>query len=150
MFVLVSRAAASHRTTRSHNHHADVQISVSLPRCQSQEPVCSIVAIRHLHAVTSSHPAQLTSCVSPAEMRHHPFISSVTALVVGAVSVHASSLRDSSELRTRQFAFRSQIQNDTNLRYVENSGICETTPGVTQYSGYIDVGKNMSMVSTIW
>ncbi|KAG6380284.1 Alpha/Beta hydrolase protein [Boletus reticuloceps] len=32
-----------------------------------------------------------------------------------------------------------------NLRYVANSGICETTPGVTQYSGYIDVGTNMSM-----
>ncbi|KAF8128592.1 Alpha/Beta hydrolase protein [Boletus edulis] len=37
------------------------------------------------------------------------------------------------------------IQNDANLRYVANSGICETTPGVTQYSGYIDVGTNMSM-----
>ena len=150
MFVLVSRAAASNHTTRSHNHHVDVRISVTLPRCQLPEPVCPIVAIRRLHAVTSSCPAQLTSCVSPAEMRLHLFISSVAALVVGAVSVHASSLHDSSELRTRQFAFRSQIQNDTNLRYVANSGICETTPGVTQYSGYIDVGKNMSMVSTIW
>lgn len=31
------------------------------------------------------------------------------------------------------------------LEYVTNSGICETTPGVNQYSGYLSVGKNMSM-----
>lgn len=42
--------------------------------------------------------------------------------------------------------FTSLKFNDTRLRYVVNSGICETTPGVTQYSGYITVGKNMSMV----
>ena len=33
------------------------------------------------------------------------------------------------------------------LRYTANSNICETTPGVNQMSGYITVGKNMSMVS---
>ena len=27
------------------------------------------------------------------------------------------------------------------LRYVSNSGICETTPGVKQYSGYADFGN---------
>lgn len=86
-----------------------------------------------------------------AEMRLQSFISSLAALVVGAVLIHAESLHDSrDELRTRRFAFRSQAQNDTSLRYVTNSGICETTPGVTQYSGYIDVGTNMSMVSMIW
>ena len=29
------------------------------------------------------------------------------------------------------------------LSFVTNSGICETTPGVNQYSGYISVGTNM-------
>ena len=29
------------------------------------------------------------------------------------------------------------------LSFVANSGICETTPGVNQYSGYISVGTNM-------
>ncbi|KAF7557505.1 hypothetical protein G7046_g6023 [Stylonectria norvegica] len=33
----------------------------------------------------------------------------------------------------------------SSLEYVTNSGICETTPGVNQYSGYISVGQNMSM-----
>ena len=33
------------------------------------------------------------------------------------------------------------------MRFVTNSGVCETTPGVQQISGYVDVGKNMSMAS---
>lgn len=35
---------------------------------------------------------------------------------------------------------------DVDISYVNNSGICETTPGVQQMSGYISVGKNMNMV----
>ena len=31
------------------------------------------------------------------------------------------------------------------LEFVTNSGICETTPGVNQYSGYLSVGTNMNM-----
>ncbi|KAF4629125.1 hypothetical protein G7Y89_g9024 [Cudoniella acicularis] len=31
------------------------------------------------------------------------------------------------------------------LDFVKNSGICETTPGVNQYSGYVTVGTNQSM-----
>ncbi|KAK8121809.1 carboxypeptidase S1 [Apiospora sp. TS-2023a] len=31
------------------------------------------------------------------------------------------------------------------MSFVKNSGVCETTPGVNQYSGYLEVGKNMSM-----
>ncbi|KAA8642808.1 putative carboxypeptidase S1 [Aspergillus tanneri] len=31
------------------------------------------------------------------------------------------------------------------LEFVKNSGICETTPGVNQYSGYLSVGENMNM-----
>lgn len=31
------------------------------------------------------------------------------------------------------------------LEYVKNSGICETTPGVNQYSGYLSVGTNENM-----
>ncbi|ETW75053.1 serine carboxypeptidase S10 [Heterobasidion irregulare TC 32-1] len=39
----------------------------------------------------------------------------------------------------------SSAHKDTKLRIVKNSGVCETTPGVGQISGYIDVGPNMSM-----
>jgi carboxypeptidase C (cathepsin A) len=31
------------------------------------------------------------------------------------------------------------------IKFVTNSGICETTPGVNQYSGYLSVGTNMNM-----
>ena len=31
------------------------------------------------------------------------------------------------------------------LQFVNNSGICETTEGVNQYSGYISVGEKMNM-----
>ncbi|KAI6041479.1 Alpha/Beta hydrolase protein [Pisolithus marmoratus] len=41
--------------------------------------------------------------------------------------------------------FTSTRFSGTDLRYVVNSGICETTPDVTQYSGYVEVGKHMSM-----
>ena len=43
--------------------------------------------------------------------------------------------------------FVSQDQKDVQLRYVTDSGVCETTPGVRQISGYVDIGTNMSMVS---
>ena len=42
--------------------------------------------------------------------------------------------------------FVSQNLADTKLRFVRNSGVCETTPGVDQLSGYVDIGTNMSMV----
>ena len=45
--------------------------------------------------------------------------------------------------------FVSKSQPDTKLRFVKNSGVCETTRGVDQISGYIDVGTNMSMVSLL-
>lgn len=51
-----------------------------------------------------------------------------------------------SSLATPYIEFRSELIQDGGLRYVQNSGVCETTPGVTQLSGYIDVGKNQSLV----
>ncbi|KXN82867.1 Carboxypeptidase S1 [Leucoagaricus sp. SymC.cos] len=41
--------------------------------------------------------------------------------------------------------FQSQNMADVGLRFVSDSGVCETTPGVHQMSGYITVGQNMSM-----
>ena len=42
--------------------------------------------------------------------------------------------------------FKSKLQSDVGLRFVRNSGVCETTPGVGQISGYADIGTDMSMV----
>ncbi|KAH8103295.1 alpha/beta-hydrolase [Cristinia sonorae] len=41
--------------------------------------------------------------------------------------------------------FVSQNQDDVQLRFIQNSGVCETTPGVQQMSGYVDIGTDMSM-----
>lgn len=40
--------------------------------------------------------------------------------------------------------FEHAATNST-MSFVQDSGICETTPGVTTYSGYLSVGTNMSM-----
>lgn len=37
------------------------------------------------------------------------------------------------------------VATRSKLSFVKNSGICETTLGVNQYSGYLTVGENMNM-----
>ena len=70
----------------------------------------------------------------------------------------ASPLRTDSEAKDK----RSFVERDgTNytvfehaatgakMEFVTNSGICETTPGVNQYSGYLSVGTNMNMYALL-
>jgi len=64
-------------------------------------------------------------------------------LAVASGATLTSSLLDTADSVLTEF--RSAVLNDTGIRYVKNSGVCETTPGVEQISGYIDVGTNMSM-----
>ncbi|KAJ7839848.1 hypothetical protein B0H14DRAFT_3140636 [Mycena olivaceomarginata] len=40
---------------------------------------------------------------------------------------------------------RPGMSDDVSLRFVNNSGICETAPGVHQMSGYVDIGTNMAI-----
>ena len=54
---------------------------------------------------------------------------------------------DATETIRNWFTSRSTNNPNVYMRFVTNSGVCETTPGVQQMSGYIDVGKGMSMVS---
>ncbi|KAF8352038.1 Alpha/Beta hydrolase protein [Amanita rubescens] len=42
-------------------------------------------------------------------------------------------------------SFQSTQNTGVGLRYVSDSGICETTPGVHQTSGYIDIEPNMHL-----
>jgi hypothetical protein len=50
------------------------------------------------------------------------------------------------ETPTIHSQFTSTKNPNVSIRFVTNSSVCETTPGVHQISGYLDVGKNMSMV----
>ena len=60
--------------------------------------------------------------------------------------VNATPLSDTVTIRTK---FTSKYNPNVSIRFVTDSGVCETTPGVHQISGYLDVGKNMSMVSVL-
>lgn len=74
------------------------------------------------------------------------FIASVVLNVLFALG-RATPLSDVSPVpRNALTRFASTNNPDINLRFVSDSGVCETTPGVHQMSGYIDVGTNMSMV----
>lgn len=71
--------------------------------------------------------------------------------VLGAAFAVASSVGAvidglSSDVTTMQ-SFKSKLQPGIGLRFVRNSGVCETTPGVNQLSGYVDFAPNSSMVS---
>ncbi|KAL5511019.1 hypothetical protein ACEPAG_3738 [Sanghuangporus baumii] len=59
--------------------------------------------------------------------------------------VHASPVDGHPLTSSVHTVFESRQQNDTKLCFIRNSGVCETTPGVGQISGYIDIGPNMSM-----
>ncbi|KAJ6572050.1 alpha/beta-hydrolase [Mycena capillaripes] len=48
-------------------------------------------------------------------------------------------------VRASRHNFNSAAIAESGLTYVKNSGICETTPGVGQISGYINLAKNASM-----
>ena len=62
-----------------------------------------------------------------------------------ALFIGATSLGSNLAFKT----FVSANQEGVSLEYVENSGVCETTPGVQQVSGYLNVGTNMSMVRIV-
>ncbi|KAG2071395.1 alpha/beta-hydrolase [Suillus decipiens] len=62
--------------------------------------------------------------------------------IIRTVSVIKDNLDDT---EAGHIEIQSKVHNATSIRYIKNSGICETTPNVTQISGYIDVGTNMSM-----
>ncbi|KAH8673799.1 putative carboxypeptidase S1 [Xylariales sp. PMI_506] len=69
----------------------------------------------------------------------------LTGLTIAAPS---STLIDKRYIEVRddvEYNVFEHAATGSKLSYVKNSGICETTPGVNQYSGYISVGSNMNM-----
>ncbi|KAG2076268.1 alpha/beta-hydrolase [Suillus decipiens] len=68
-------------------------------------------------------------------------------LVVSASITHAIPVVEDNLDTTEagHVEIQSKVHSATGIHYVKNSGICETTPNVTQISGYIEVGKNMFM-----
>ncbi|KAI9070300.1 alpha/beta-hydrolase [Trametes sanguinea] len=79
-------------------------------------------------------------------------IASALVLLVAATASTATVLatvvpREAEALQSSRGEFTSNLlkDSDVKLQFVRNSGVCETTPGVGQLSGYVNVGTNMSM-----
>ena len=76
----------------------------------------------------------------------------ISGLALSALAL-ASPLPDSSPKDKRSFVERDgtnftvfeHAATGAKIEFVTNSGICETTPGVNSYSGYLSVGTNMNM-----
>ncbi|KAG2130145.1 Alpha/Beta hydrolase protein [Suillus bovinus] len=65
--------------------------------------------------------------------------------ITRAVSLVENDLDTTVTRETGHIELQSEAHSATGIRFVKNSGICETTPNVNQISGYIEVGTNMSM-----
>lgn len=70
---------------------------------------------------------------------------SSTALALPGNPQDAHSTRFKRDVNGIQYDVFHHRSTNTQMSYVSNSGICETTPGVQQYSGYLSVGEDMNM-----
>ncbi|KAF2087953.1 putative carboxypeptidase S1 [Saccharata proteae CBS 121410] len=67
------------------------------------------------------------------------------AVVQGAPAGEADHKRSIVEKNGVTYNVFEHRSTGAKMEYVKNSGICETTEGVNQYSGYLSVGDNMNM-----
>ena len=73
-------------------------------------------------------------------------IFSLLTLALTTFTVASPSLIDRRSFEVRDGVNYTNFEHaatSSNLSFVTNSGVCETTPGVNQYSGYFSVGTNM-------
>ncbi|KKK18917.1 hypothetical protein P175DRAFT_0436025 [Aspergillus ochraceoroseus IBT 24754] len=79
-------------------------------------------------------------------MRHQSWI--LPLLVAGVQAIPASTVHDSVSSVIKngvKYTVFQHAATAAKMEFVKNSGICETTAGVNQYSGYLSVGDNMNM-----
>jgi hypothetical protein len=80
-------------------------------------------------------------------------VLSLSALVASSFAAPASHVVKDIPIDRRSFVERDGVkynvfehaETGARIEFVNNSGVCETTPGVNQYSGYLSVGSNMNM-----
>ena len=78
-------------------------------------------------------------------------IGLLTALAGAAIAFpttptfHGKDKRTIVEREATTFTIFEHAATGSKMEFVTNSGVCETTPGVNQYSGYLSVGTNMNM-----
>lgn len=81
-------------------------------------------------------------------MRFFTILGALSAGLVAAAPTPELQPRTETVNGIEYNVFTSEVNNAT-VKFVKNSGICETTPGVNQYSGYLTVGTNMNMCKYI-
>ena len=72
----------------------------------------------------------------------------LTLFAAGVQAVLASTAEDTVSSVVKDgvtYTVFEHAATGAKMEFVKNSGICETTPGVNQYSGYLSVGSNMNM-----
>lgn len=72
-------------------------------------------------------------------------LASVLAFSANAAPLAGQDKRSFVERDGVNYTVFEHAATGAKLEFVTNSGICETTPGVNQYSGYLSVGSNMNM-----
>jgi carboxypeptidase C (cathepsin A) len=72
------------------------------------------------------------------------FLELVTGLAIDDVAPRNSTMRVFKRNGMSVTVFE-HAETGSTMEYISNSGICENTPNVKQYSGYLSVGQNMNM-----
>ena len=73
-------------------------------------------------------------------------ISSLLTLALAAFTTASPVLVDKRSFEVKNgvnYTVFEHLATGSKLSFVTNSDVCETTPGVNQYSGYFSVGTNM-------
>ncbi|KAI9847248.1 MAG: hypothetical protein M1838_000962 [Thelocarpon superellum] len=82
-------------------------------------------------------------------MRASSMLAAATAMTgLATAAPHAANLKDKRSFEVDHgvnYTVFEHAATGASMKFVTNSGICETTPGVNQYSGYLSVGDNENM-----
>ncbi|KAL7284880.1 hypothetical protein ACG7TL_002194 [Trametes sanguinea] len=93
----------------------------------------------------SCGPCLQTTDVAMRFFSYSGFIASALVGATASTAALTTAIPREGTLKSFRGEFTSNLQQDVKIQFVRNSGVCETTPGVGQLSGYVDVGTNMSM-----
>ena len=73
-------------------------------------------------------------------------ISGLLALALATFTIASPALVDRRSFEVKNgvnYTVFEHAATGSKLSFITNSGVCETTPGVNQFSGYFSVGTNM-------
>jgi hypothetical protein len=79
-----------------------------------------------------------------------PSVALLLCLVAEVASFSSEIIDGAPHLKGRRTHYKrdgvkrtlfEHVASNSSIDFVTNSGICETTPGVNQYSGYLSIGR---------